>query len=89
MKRKPRIFIDTTNLKIESGIPIPPKTRGGRGACKYPIETMAVGDSFFLSDIMTFNCGSMNTVAKKKGLKATFVYRKVHDALGKQIGIRV
>lgn len=43
-------------IKVERGIPIPPTTSGQhafkahkRGAKKYPVYTMEVGDSFFVS----------------------------------------
>lgn len=89
MKRKTKKYIDVTNVKVEQGIPIISPRKGSAGKSKYPIEIMAVGDSFFLPEITTFNAATLNVAAKKQGLKAHFVYRRIYNTRGRQIGIRI
>lgn len=38
-----------SNIKFDSGIPIPAARRGGRGSAVYGFETMNVGESFFIA----------------------------------------
>jgi hypothetical protein len=61
-----------TDFKIESGIPVPQAARGAR--VKYPLEKLAVGDSFFIP---------VSDANKAKNLRSSFAVRS------KKIGIKV
>ena len=49
-------------IKIEKGVPIPPRDRGHRSS-KYPWATMEIGDSFFVPKA---KMGSSASIAGKR-----------------------
>jgi hypothetical protein len=62
-----------TMYKLDDNIPIPPKQNKGSRPWKYPLRTMAIGQSFFVPDKKTANIGGcLKNVKDRK-----FVMRSV------------
>jgi len=40
-----------TEIRIDSGIPVPEMKKGGRGNGKYPYNDLKVGESFLVTDL--------------------------------------
>lgn len=77
-----------TDFKIESNIPIPPRSggRGGRSGSKYPIRELQVNDSVFIEGKPT-KVASAIQAAKKANPKHLFTSRVVIE--GEVEGVRV
>lgn len=77
-----------TDFKIESDIPIPPRTggKGGRSGSKYPIRQLAVGQSVFIEGKPT-KVASAIQAAKKADPTFSFTSRVVTE--NEKDGVRV
>ena len=67
----------SSGVRVAAGIPLPP-SRGGASGVRYPWETLAIGESFFVAGakIATFYTAT-SSASKKHGRK--FTARKVAD----------
>ena len=72
---------ESAEIRVQKGIPLPPKQVGGRRS-KYPYARMEIDDSFFLPYRKTFTVPKMPALAGRK-----FVRRLVTES-GVQ-GVRV
>ena len=67
-------------IKIKSGIPIPPVTRGGPPS-KYPLKEMKVNDCFFLPKAKAKRVGTaIYNQARRVGIKVT-VRQHIHEGV--------
>lgn len=75
----------STEFTIDTNIPLPPVSRGpkSKGACKYPLHQMEVGDSFFIGGTKS---RSINSFFKKLRPKRFTTRRVVENETS---GVRV
>lgn len=68
--------------KVHSGVPIPPVTRSGNRASKYPFATMEIGEMFFVPDPPKTFSSQANAAGRRLGRKFSVRRIEVQGQVG-------